>query len=81
MEDSKKNKERKVLTDDELEQVSGGRLAFSVNGYDYFPCDVTPWKDYCVYYKCHWSDKLNKCFYNATDAANEEAKLGASGVS
>ena len=75
MEDSKKNKERKVLTDEELEQVSGGRVAFWKDG-DSFPCDRTIEKHYCVHYECHWSDKLNKCFYNATDAANEEAKAG-----
>ena len=80
MEDSKKNMERKVLTDEELEQVSGGRIAFWIDG-DYYPCDRTIVKDFCVQYKCHWSDKLNKCFYNATDAANEEAKAGASGAS
>ena len=80
MEDSKKNTQRRVLTDEELEQVSGGRIAFCIDG-EYFPCTTANEKHSCDYYKCHWSDKLNECFYNATDAANEEAKAGASGAS
>ena len=78
MEDSKKNKERKVLTDEELEQVSGGRVVFDI---DYGSCYKQTGMNSCVYFGCHWSEKLKRCFWSKKDRDAEEAKLGASGAS
>ena len=52
MEDNKKNKERKVLTDEELEQVSGGRVVFDINTAG-IGCD---WKyeEDCLKDGCTW---------------------------
>ena len=61
MEDSKKNKERKVLTDEELEQVSGGQS-------NYGPVCRNQPKDVCLSVGCYWSDKSNRC-YNDEAAA------------
>ena len=61
MEDSKKNKERKVLTDEELEQVSGGQS-------NYGPvCSNQP-KDVCLSVGCYWSDKSNRCYNDEAEA-------------
>ena len=55
-------KERKVLTDEELEQVSGGQS-------NYGPvCSNQP-KDVCLSVGCYWSDKSNRC-YDDEGAAN-----------
>ena len=65
MEDSKKNKERKVLTDEELEQVSGGRLSDSAHSQkSEDPC--AQWKDRGTCdekYDCNciWDWGKNKC--------------------
>ena len=61
MEDNKKNKERKVLTDEELEQVSGGQS-------NYGPvCRNMP-KDRCLSAGCYWSDKSNRCYNDEAHA-------------
>ena len=74
MEDNKKNKERKVLTDEELEQVSGGRLVFDMNQPIY--CDWE-YKHECLRLKeCYWSEKLSRCFGDLNILAAEEAKAG-----
>ena len=61
MEDSKKNKERKVLTDEELEQVSGGQS-------NYGPVCRSKPKDVCLSVGCYWSDKSYRCYYDEADA-------------
>ena len=61
MEDSKKNKERKVLTDEELEQVSGGQS-------NYGPVCINQPKDVCLSVGCYWSDKSNRCYNDEAEA-------------
>ena len=81
MEDSKKNKERKVLTDEELEQVSGGRVVFWIESGCSYPHNDTKEKCESQHSQCAWSEKLKKCFECWAALRNEEAKLGASGAS
>ena len=56
MEDSEKNKERKVLTDEELEQVSGGaRPKFD-------PCTIWIGRVACDGMpNCRWDGNKNRC--------------------
>ena len=75
MEDSKKNTQRKVLTDEELEQVSGGRVVFDINQPVF--CGFES-KHECLSRPdpCYWSEKLSRCFGDKKTAAAEEAKAG-----
>ena len=81
MEDSKKNKERKVLTDEELEQVSGGRVVFWIESGCSYPHNDTKEKCESQHSQCAWSEKLKKCFEDRQLMIYAEAKASASGAS